>query len=223
MTPLPQLSAAPDVGDCWNQIGVRGDRSCPELPKVVHCHNCPVFAGAGRRFLDGPSPAGYLDEWTERLAALPEAEVGDRISVLVFRIGEEWLSLPVRALVEVTPPRPVRRVPHRGGYLAGLVNIRGELHLCAQLAQVLGMVSSTGGPRDTARLLVAEHDGDRWALPVDAVDRVRRVPAADLKPVPPTVGRSQARLTAAVFHAGERAVGLLDVVRLFQTLRAKTR
>ncbi len=33
-------------GDCWNRIGVSGDRSCPELATVVHCHNCPVFSGS---------------------------------------------------------------------------------------------------------------------------------------------------------------------------------
>ncbi|MEM7650108.1 MAG: chemotaxis protein CheW, partial [Cyanobacteria bacterium P01_A01_bin.70] len=34
--------------DCWNQIGVRGDRTCPTLETVIHCHNCPVYSQAGR-------------------------------------------------------------------------------------------------------------------------------------------------------------------------------
>ena len=59
MTPLPSAKPA---SDCWNVIGVRGDRSCPELTTVVHCHHCPVFAAAGRTFLDAPSPPGYLEE-----------------------------------------------------------------------------------------------------------------------------------------------------------------
>ena len=61
MIPLP-ASAGPPPGtpsDCWNHIGVRGDRSCPLLPPVVHCQNCAVFSAAGRRFLDAPSPPGY--------------------------------------------------------------------------------------------------------------------------------------------------------------------
>ena len=34
--------------DCWNRIGISGDRSCPELVQHVLCRNCPVFeAGAG--------------------------------------------------------------------------------------------------------------------------------------------------------------------------------
>ena len=62
---------------------------------------------AGRRFLDAPSPAGYLDEWTARLAAPnDERGRGRSSSVLVFRLGDEWLALPVGVLVEVTRPRP---------------------------------------------------------------------------------------------------------------------
>src|SRR5205823_3279707 len=60
-------------------------------------------------------------------------------SVVIFRLGQEWLALPVGVLIEVTNPRRVHRVPHRGGVLAGLVNIRGELHLCVHLDQVLGI------------------------------------------------------------------------------------
>ena len=129
----------PTVDDCWNRIGFRGDRSCPELARVVHCHNCQVFGNAGRHFLDAPSPPGYAAEWTRRLAAPIEAEPADLFGVLTFRLGEEWLALEVRLLVEVTTPRPVHRIPRRGGILAGVVNIRGELHLCVHLDHVLGV------------------------------------------------------------------------------------
>src|SRR5215471_2995966 len=94
---------------CWNRIGVWGDRTCPELTKVTHCHNCPVFATAGRRFLDAPSPSDYIDEWTARLATSDDGVRKGEFSVFVFRLGDEWLALPVGVLVEVTRPRS----PHR--------------------------------------------------------------------------------------------------------------
>jgi chemotaxis-related protein WspD len=231
MKPLPL--AAP-VTDCWNRIGVRGDRSCPELVRVVHCHNCPVFAAAGRRFLDAPSPEGYLNEWTGRLAAPEEEAGGDVHGVLIFRLGEEWLALAVRALVEATSPRPIHRIPHRGGPLAGLVNIRGELHLCIRLAEVLGVrgaldtvaggeACALGGRRGHARFLVVRRDTEGWVFPVDEVDQVHRLPARDLRVVPATVGRSLAHLTRGVFAWQGRSVGWLDEVKLFQNLRARLR
>jgi chemotaxis-related protein WspD len=204
---------------------VRGDRSCPELAKVVHCQNCPVFAAAGRRFLDAPSPAGYLEEWTERLAA-PVAEVdADLESVLVFRLGDEWLALPVGVLVEVAVPRAVHRVPYRAGLLAGLVNIRGELCLCVHLAKLLGInlppPSSDGAA--ARHLLVVQRAAERWVFPVDAVDQVRRVPVRELGPPPATVNRAVAHLARGVFPRDGRPVGLLDDARLFEALRTRLR
>jgi chemotaxis-related protein WspD len=224
MTPKStSVESLPMVGDCWNRIGVRGDRSCPELLKVVHCHNCPVFANAGRQFLDAPTPPGYLEEWTSRVAQISDEEATNRISILVFRIGEEWLGLPVSAIVEVTPPRPIHKVPHRGGFLAGLVNIRGELQICIRLAQVLGLSTNEPNPNaESTRFLIVEYEGDRWASPVDAVDRVWRIPENAFTQPPPTVRRAQTKLTLSVFPAKNRWVGYLDLKRLFHALRAKT-
>ncbi len=136
------MNALPVVAphnDCWNRIGVRGDRTCPELTQVGHCHNCPVFAAAGRTFLNASSPAGYVDEWTERLAAPVEKAAADLQSVFTFRLAEEWLALPVGVLVEVTGMRPVHRIPFHAGILAGIVNVRGELNLCVHLSILLGL------------------------------------------------------------------------------------
>jgi chemotaxis-related protein WspD len=178
-----------------------------------------VYAAAGRQFLSAAAPAGYLEEWASRLAAVPPAAEFDLVSVLTFRLGEEWLALPVRALVEVTPPRPIHRIPHRAAPLAGLVNIRGELHLCVHLDHLLGIPAAAA----KARLLVTEWDNQRWVFPVDAVDQVRRVARADLGLPPPTVSRAGDRLTSGVFQDGERRIGLLDPQRLYVALKGKLR
>ena len=181
------------VDQCWPRIGVWGDRSCPELVKMTHCHNCPVFAAAGRRFLDAPSPPDYLDEWTRRLAAPEEDEVRDELGVLVFRLGDEWLALPVAVLVEVTRPRPVHRIPHRGGLLAGMANIRGELHLCVRLDLLLGVAATADPDPELRRLVVIRRDGEGWAFVAEAVDQVHRVLLPDLGTAAPTLARAQVK------------------------------
>jgi chemotaxis-related protein WspD len=206
-----------------SRIGIRGDRSCSELPRVTHCNNCQVFAAAGRRFLDAPSPAGYLDEWTARLAARSDARAGDECSVLVFRIGGEWLALPVATLVEVSRPRVPHRVPHRGGLLAGVVNIRGELQLCVRFDLLIGVAAGEDGDPEDRRLVVVRRATECWAFAADAVDQVHRVPLADLAPTPPTLTRAHAKFTRGVFAHARRSVGLLDDARLFQILRERLR
>lgn len=212
----------PTTDPCWQTIGVRGDRSCPELDAVTHCHNCPVFAAAGRRFLDAPSPPGYLDEWTARLASPEEDAGGDELGVLVFRIADEWLALSVGVLVEVTLPRKPHRVPHRGGLLAGLVNIRGELHLCTHLDVLLGITRTDPVP-ENVRLVVVRRESEGWAFAADAVDQVHRVRVRDVAASPPTLSRAAARVTRGVFVRDGRAVGLLDEARVFQALAERVR
>lgn len=207
---------------CWNRIGVWGDRTCPQLAEVTHCHNCPVFAAAGRRFLDAPSPPDYLSEWTARLADAEYAGAADAMSVLVFRLGGEWLALPVGVLVEVTRARTPHRVPHRGGLLAGLVNIRGELHLCARLDRLLGIVP-VEGKTTHPRMLVVRRDAEVWVFAADEVDQVYHIPGGDISPAPPTLSRAAARVSRGVFASDGRAVGLLDDVRLFHSLREQVR
>jgi chemotaxis-related protein WspD len=150
--------------------------------------------------------------------------------VLVFRLSNEWLALRVQSLIEVTHLRAVHRVPHRNGLLAGMVNVRGELQLCVHLNHLLGITSddshtdgtSPGGSR-RGRLLVVQDQADRWVFPVDEVDQVHRLSAAELTAVPATLARSAARLTRGVFFSRNRAVGFLDDARLFQTLRTRIR
>jgi chemotaxis-related protein WspD len=231
MSPLaPVLNS---LTDCWNRIGIGGDRSCPELARYVHCHNCPVFAGAGQKLLDSAPPRGYLDEARERLAVPPEELNCDALGALVFRLGEEWLALPVQVLIEVHEVRPVHRIPQRGGLLAGVINIRGELQLCAHLDQMLAVQSVTAASRgatisgtadetaNTARLLVVQLDAERWVFPVDEVDQVHRFAIGDLNDVPATVGRAGGRLTRGVFEWKNRTIGFLDEKRLLQALQKR--
>src|SRR5919198_3790598 len=124
---------------CWNSIGVRGDGTCPELARHVHCRNCRVYSDAALELLDGVPPAGYRAEWTTALAKAPARHEPDRTSVLIFRIGAEWLALSTALVQEVITPRRVHSLPHRaGGVVAGLINVRGELVVCVSLARLLG-------------------------------------------------------------------------------------
>jgi len=216
--------------ECWRRIGVSGDRSCPELEAFIHCRNCPVLAAAARTFFDRGAPAGYLDDWRAILEEPAAAPATDTTSVLVFRIGGEWLALPTAVLVEVTPLRTLHRLPHRsGGVLAGIVNIRGQLQLCASLHELIGIAGGppAGGatPLDhaTGRLLVVERPAaetaDRWVFGVDEVAGVHRVTKGMLRAVPSTVGHAGGRLSSALFAWQDRTVALLDEARVFDGLR----
>ncbi len=223
--PLVTLDA-----ECWNQIGVGGDGSCPELKTYTHCRNCPVHARAARAFFDRPAPEGYLADWTGLLAQEKQASDGDHVSVLIFRLHDEWLALAAKALAEVTDPRPVHRIPHRSNaILEGLVNIRGQLLLCVSLHGLLsvdpaapslkaGNESEGGGRESLPRLVVIEKKAERWAFLADEIRSVHRIPHGDLRGLPSTLARAAHRYSQAVFTWRDRSVGLLDDQRVLAGL-----
>ncbi len=222
LPPPGNAVALPVVAHCWNRIGVYGDGSCPELVEHVHCRNCPVFAAGGRRLFDRPPPAGYLAEWTARVAAPDDPPAGDTVPLVLFRTGPEWLALDVAHAVEVAPDRAIRRLPHHppDGLLAGLVNIRGELQLAVSLARLLNLLPTPAGDPTRRRMLVAEGDGGRWVFPADEVADVRHVRRANFQPPPATAAGGFA---AGVFAWDGRAVGHLDAPRLFAELARRVR
>lgn len=96
------------IDDCWSRIGIRGDRSCPLLAEHIHCRNCAVYSAAATRLLDRYA----LQQEDHQQSIAVENDVVTR-SLLVFRLGEEWLALVTRCLVEVAPLQPIHSLPHQ--------------------------------------------------------------------------------------------------------------
>jgi chemotaxis-related protein WspD len=216
------LTPAATRHDCWNIIGVRGDRSCAELTTHVHCRNCSVHASAAARLLEHEPPDGYIEDWTQYAAQRHRPADPDRQTILIFRVGHEWLALASPIVKEVTDRRTIHSLPHRRrGTLLGLVNVRGELLVCVSLGHALGLAS---GPSDPARdrlvhgrMLVLRHKDARVVCAVDEVHGIHNFRTKTLQEVPTSVGKAATAHTTAVLAWGEHSVGILDESALFHT------
>jgi len=208
----PGHEAATQVFDCWNKIGVAGNGTCRELLRFTHCRNCSVYSAAAAQLLDRPLIPEWQREWTEHFAKEKQFNAPARISVVLFRIGTEWLALPTIAFQEVAERRVVHSLPHRRkGLVLGLVNVRGELLICVSLGRLLGLsqqftqgtkeefrgvehsgqaeggrqLSKSGlDSRLNERLLVTIWDGKRLVFPVEEVQGICRVPHDELRDPP---------------------------------------
>lgn len=218
------MSSPSLIANCWKTIGVQGDGSCPELERHIHCRNCPVYSAAAVTLLDGEPPPDYFARWGRQVALKQEFADPDTHSIVIFRIGAEWLALPAALFQEIAGVRVVHSLPHRrGGAVLGLANIRGELLVCVSLRQVLGIEAAAAEPSGnkpraaSERLLVILSQGHRLACPVDEVHGIERFNPRALKEVPATVARATATYTRAVLGWQNRSVGVLDEQLLFHT------
>ena len=220
---VPGSPSDPEVKvfDCWNTIGVEGNGSCGELVKFVHCRNCPVHAAAAMQLLNRPLASDYRAEQTAHYAARKKLTTPARLSVVIFRLEAECFALPAQVFQEVAERRPQHSLPHRARSIAlGIVNIRGELLVCASLTRLLGVPETA--PRNQRalmdRLLVANWNGHRVAFPVDEVFGIHRFQQDELRESPSTAGRSTLTYTRGVIAWRERPVGFLHAESLFAAL-----
>jgi chemotaxis-related protein WspD len=199
-----------------------------------------------------PVDPGYGEDWARELARPADAAAVTDAAAMAFRIGAEWLAVPLALVSLVAPSAPVHRLPHRGGAqsgsaLLGVVAAGGRLLPALSLARLLDIDSDAGaaapaGRHAFARLLVlAEHGSQRpaqrgaqpgapaFALPVDEVHGVVRYAGAALLPPAATVGRAPPPLIAGVLAAavqgaaGAGDAGLLDGRLLTMALKGLLR
>ena len=201
------------IDDCWNRIGVHGDKSCPLLAEHIHCRNCQVYAAAATRLLDRYALAQDAHAQTH-----VQAPVSVGRSLLLFRLGEEWLALATRCLVEVAPLQPVHSLPHqRSRVLQGVANVRGALVPCLSLADLLnvpGEASIERSGRVMPRMLILAAEGGPVVVPVAEIDGIHRLDPEHLQE-----GRDTAHFTAAVLQWRGRSVRVLDEQHLLQAVK----
>ena len=170
------LADAEAIDDCWNRIGVHGDKSCPLLADHIHCRNCTVYSKAATRLLD--RYALQQEHYEGAISAGPESTLATR-SLLMFRLGEEWLGLATRSLVEVAPLQAIHSLPHqRSRALLGVANVRGALVACLSLVELLdldGNAAPATGARIMPRMLIVAAHGGPVVVPVDEVDGIHAI------------------------------------------------
>jgi purine-binding chemotaxis protein CheW len=134
-----------------------------------------------------------------------DADVADH-KLLCFAVGGQTFGLPIEAVKETIEARPLTRLFLVPSFVAGLINLRGDVVAVLDLLALLNLPARPHRP--PARNIVilrasllpgANHGRDRAAgnraaagLLVDALDGVRDVRRADVKPLPPTVAAEAA-------------------------------
>ncbi|WP_348751419.1 chemotaxis protein CheW [Pseudomonas rhodesiae] len=207
------------IDDCWNRIGIHGDKSCPLLVEHIHCRNCSVYSAAATRLLD--RYALQQDDRRAYVAETIDEDVATR-SLLVFRLGDEWLGIATRCLVEVAPLQPIHSLPHqRSRALLGVANVRGALVACLSLVELLGLDatdSGSSGARVTPRMLIIAAQDGPVVVPVDEVDGIHAIDERMLSAASMSGTQASARYTQGVLQWKGRSVRWLDEAQLLSAV-----
>ena len=134
-------------GVCVNALA---ESLCVRNRNIVGEQNQDAAIG----LLDREMPEDWLRERTMRVAIREQLADRGTKSIVIFRIGVEWLGLATDVFQEVAEECTIHTLPHRrSGILSGLVSVRGELLLCVALGTLLGIepASESTGAREKAK------------------------------------------------------------------------
>lgn len=173
--------------------------------------------------LNRPTEGAYIEEWTRLLAASrTETPIQNNLSLVVFRLGKEWMALSTLVFLEITENKLVRGIPHRmGDVLKGLINLRGQLCLCVDLPKLLEIEPYKESSAHSQRVVAIGLNKQRWVFLTDEILGIFSCDMDSLKNIPVTVAKSTANYFKGTVVLEGRHVSVLDEELLFYSLEKR--
>ncbi len=138
----------------------------------------------------------------------PTQAAGPFVTML---LAGQVCAVPVAAVRDVLRPQPIAPVPLAPPDVAGNLNLRGRIVTAIDLRFRLGLAA---GQDARPMALVAENQGELYALLVDQVLEVVSPDPAWFEPTPHTLPASWARFSAGLYRLENTLMIVLDLPRL---------
>jgi len=133
--------------------------------------------------------------------------------LVAFVVGAERFAIDIARVQEIVKPLPLTVVPHMPPGFSGVVRLRDEVVVVADLHARFGFPR----PQDDGEthIIILAGTGQKVGVVVDAVSEVIRVAPAMLGPPPSFHGGVPVACLDGIARVGDDLVGVLDVDALF--------
>jgi purine-binding chemotaxis protein CheW len=145
-----------------------------------------------------------------------DEEVTDRLSLLLFRIGEEWYAVRVSDVREIFQEYELTQIPCVPDYILGVVNVRGEILSVTDSARIMGIGSVETRDGVAPPAIVVSNDEVVTAMVVDEIGDIAEVPNGAIEPPISIIDRSQAEFVSGSVYIDGSMVGLINIERMLE-------
>ena len=128
---------------------------------------------------------------------------------VTFRLGDQWLGVPVVMIQEVIAGRRISPVPLSASEVQGFLNLRGQIVTAVDLRAVLGLPPREEG--DPFMNVVVKDGDELFSLVVDEVGDVVEVGDSGVEPTPKTLDAVWKRCCQGVIRMERGLLVVLDV------------
>lgn len=133
-----------------------------------------------------------------------------------FRVDGRYYGVNVRLVQEITQSMPLTRVPLAPDYVAGLINLRGQIATAIGLRELFKLKPAVD--LSSSVNVICKSEGPLLALVVDEIGDVLEVEDAIFEPTPNTVNPAVAQFMAGVYKLPTEILSIIDITKLIQFL-----
>lgn len=138
-----------------------------------------------------------------------EHQIYEQLEVIEFVLAYERYALEVSYVREVHPLKEITALPGTPAFVAGIVNVRGQIVSVIDLKRLFELPDK--GLTDLNKVIILKNGRMEFGLLVDAMVGVHRLPVRDIQPPLPTITGARAGYVQGV--TGQR-VSVLDARKI---------
>jgi len=120
-----------------------------------------------------------MEERARKLARVEQREqVIEDLEVATFALANERYAVESKHIREIAPFTGLTRVPGAPDFVAGVVNLHGQIVAIIDIRRLSGLPH--GKPDSDSKVIVLGHERTEFAIIADSVDRIERFNRSEL-------------------------------------------
>jgi len=135
------------------------------------------------------------------------------LQLVVFRLANEWYGVEISRVREVIKVEGLTFLPSSPEYIAGIVNLRGNILSVTDLKNIFGLARHE--LTEQSRLVIVESGILETGLLVDEVIEIEEVPLSKIDPTLTTIAPEKAEYFEGECKIGDKLIGILKVEKAF--------
>lgn len=142
----------------------------------------------------------------------------EQVQVILFHLMGELFGIYGSDAKEVLEVEKITPVPGCPEFIAGIVNVRGDIESVIDLNRFFQFAPEGGGGK--ARVVIAKGGGIQSGIRVSAIEDVLEIPRNSVRPALTTLGENIRPYVLGETLYRNRTVTMLDVGQIFDKLMA---
>ena len=140
----------------------------------------------------------------------------ETIALVPFRLAAEWYAIEITKVKEVIRAKNITYLPSSPDYIAGIVNLRGNILSVTDLKKHFGLAPEE--LTDKSRIVVIESGVLETGLLADEVAEALEIPISEIDPVLPTIPIERAEFIEGECKTEDRLIGILRIEKILEKI-----